>query len=198
MPQELAEKEIDKAQLRIDELQSCMDAYCNFDGDFFDSADGLKKFKFQPRRAATKEERARRISALRKALTVAKNDRTRISGKRKKLREMAKRGNRLAKKMLERENLKRLALQGTEAGMKGLTQIQSSLQPKVAPQSIVVPAKSNADGYSNSYDLDAENVDIYLGADGDKTTKFPVKPILIGLGVAAVVVAGYFIIKRNK
>ena len=91
--------------------------------------------------------------------------------------------------------------------MRGTTPVQSSLQPAISRQKIVIPASSRADGNgfgTGTWDNNAEDymatppqtTEVYLGADGDKKgvlSKINWKAVGIG---AAVGVAAIFIIRK--
>lgn len=195
MPQAMAQDEIAKSVERIDELKSCLDAWCNFEGEFMSDAKGGVQFKKTDAatraKLANKFKRKERIMALRAALAKAKNDRKRvavkpISGKRAGLSAaMSKRG-----------------------GLKqNVTNVEMGLAPKIGNQKIVIPARvSNADGtptgiigVDDAGDIDSRYTEVKLGADGDKTTtsKIPMKPILIAVGVGALIAVGYYFMKKK-
>ena len=63
---------------------------------------------------------------------------------------------------------------------------------------------SNADGtptgiigLDDAGDIDSRYIDIKLGADGSTSSKLPMKPILIALGVGALLGVAYLAFKKK-
>jgi len=88
------------------------------------------------------------------------------------------------------------------------TTIDSELNPNIEEQRISIPAASNSNGPTgiNAIDLqededspNARYVELVSNVDGDKEKKkIPLKPILIGVGIAAVVITAIILIKKSK
>jgi hypothetical protein len=61
------------SEKRVNQLESCLDGYCNFEGDFTSDADG--KMMFQKKRKLSNEERRKRRSEIRAAKLAARKER---------------------------------------------------------------------------------------------------------------------------
>ena len=189
IPQAMAKDEIAKSVQRIDELKSCLDAWCNFEGEFMSDANGNVQFKkvdgATRAKLANRYKRKERIMALRAALAKAKNERKRLGSGRRIINRTAQ----------------------VARPMQSVTSVEMGLSPKIGNQRIVIPAKlSNADGnptgiigIDDAGAIDSSYIDIKLGADGDKskTSKLPMKPILIAVGIGALIGIAYFAFKKK-
>ena len=88
------------------------------------------------------------------------------------------------------------------------TMVSASLSPRIGGQKIIIPAQvSGADGnpsgiigLDGANDFDSRYTEVKLGADGDKsgkTSKFPTKPILIAVGIGALIGIAYLAFKKK-
>jgi hypothetical protein len=187
-----ARGEIDQIKTRVSELQSCMTAYCNFEGEFVSDADGSTKFMPCERPSGISSARkAERMRAVKSAISNAQNSRNRTgAGKRMVNRSGA------GRRIVNRSANGRRAVNRQSNPMESVTNVEMGLSPKMSNQQITIPARmSSANGepigvigIDDRNDFDANVREIKLGVDGTKTTKIPFKPILIGLGVGAIVI----------
>jgi hypothetical protein len=85
------------------------------------------------------------------------------------------------------------------------TMVSASLSPRMGGQKIVIPAQvSGADGnptgiigLDGANDFDSRYTEVKLGADGGKSSKFPTKPILIAVGIGALIGVAYLAFKKK-
>jgi hypothetical protein len=125
--------------------------------------------------------KAERMRAVKAAISNAKNSRNRSGA---------------GRRIVNRSSVGRRAVNRQSRPMESVTNVEMGLSPKISNQQITIPAKmSSANGeptgiigIDDRNDLDANVREIKLGVDGTKTTKIPFKPILIGLGVGAIVI----------
>ena len=224
IPQDVAQAEINKSVGRISELQSCMDMWCNMEGDFVSDASGTTKFVATAKptakgRLANKFKRKQRIASLKAALQKAKNARKRSAvkpklsmGKRRKLASLppAQRQRLMqawgvapkAAPMAAPMAAPTMASVPTMASAP--TMVSASLSPRIGGQKIIIPAQvSGADGSTGIIGLDGANdfdsryTEVKLGADGGKSSKFPTKPILIAVGIGALIGVAYLAFKKK-
>ena len=177
-----ARGEIEQSKARINELQSCMTAYCNFEGEFVSDAEGSTKFiRCEIPIDISSARKAERMRAVKSAISNAQNSRTRTGS---------------GRRMVNRSAVGRRAVNRQSRPMESVTNVEMGLSPKISSQRIEVPARTSSAngeptgiiGIDDRNDFDANVREIKLGVDGTKTTKIPFKPILIGLGVGAIVI----------
>lgn len=94
---------------------------------------------------------------------------------------------------------------------RNVTPVEADLDPEISRDEIVIPpadTASNADAsrtgltaLDNQDDYDSPNarvVELTSNADGEGGKKFPIKPVLIGVGAAAVIIGAIVLLKKRK
>ena len=159
---ETIDNEIVKRNERVEELKSCMDNYCCFEGDYendFSSADGRNT------------PSPRQIRSRMKIASVAKMRAKRKAGTQPKQKTV------VSKRLDPTITGGRIVIPAAMSGIDGL------------PENTGMIATDDYDDYGYGTQLD-----IQLGADGSKS-KIPMKNILIGVAVGAIVI---FALKKYK
>ena len=148
-----------KCEDRVAELESSLEGYCNYDGDFTSDAEG--KMEYRRRRGSN-------------GLT---NEEKRKRRKQKMLARMAARRERNA---IRRKNGLTPVLTSLNPKMGNNSIVIPAKESGSNAVGII--------GLDNAMDYDANAVEIKLGADGEQSSKIPFKAIAAGLVVGALAI----------
>ena len=150
---------IAKCQNRVKELESSMDGYCNFEGDFTSDAEGKIEYQVRGRRKQfNNQEKRKRRSEVRAARIAARKERNAIRRK------------------------------SGLTPVQGILNPQMSQNIIVIPAKELGSNATGIIGLDNAMDYDANAIEVKLGADGATTSKIPFKAIAIGLVAGAAVI----------
>jgi hypothetical protein len=147
---------INNCQNRVAQLESSMDGYCNFEGDFTSDAEGKMAYRrYKGGKGLSKQERRARRQEMMLAKKAARRERNAVR---------------------KRSGL--TPVQGDINPRIGMNSI-------VLPAKEVGSSATGIIGLDDAMDYDASAYEIKLGADGATTSKIPFKTIAIGLAVGA-------------
>jgi hypothetical protein len=147
---------INNCQNRVAQLESSMDGYCNFEGDFTSDAEGKMAYRrYKGGKGLSKQERRARRQEMMLAKKAARRERNAVR--------------------------KRSGLTPVQADINP----QISTNSIVLPAKEVGSSATGIIGLDDAMDYDASAYEIKLGADGATTSKIPFKTIAIGLAVGA-------------
>jgi hypothetical protein len=146
---------INNCKVRVSELNSQLNGYCNFEGDFVSDADGDRRFQRTSDVQVSSNRKRRNASEVRRARRIARAERNAIR---------KKQGMTPVQDILNPEiSENRIEIPAKELGSNATGII----------------------GLDNAMDYDANATEITLGFAGGKTSKIPFKAIAIGVAVGA-------------
>ena len=155
-PSQKIDEAIRNCQNRVAQLESSMDGYCNFEGDFTSDAEGKMAYRrFKGGKGLSKQERRERRQEMMLAKKAARRERNAVR--------------------------KRSGL----TPVQGDINPQISTNSIVLPAKELGSNATGIIGLDDAMDYDASAYEIKLGADGAKTSKIPYKTIAIGIAVGA-------------